>query len=76
MVIILVLKKVTWVEHVEVDDREVHPLYKSLISSGQALSAERWVETLERQCERLAYIMTQNVPSIEPDGQISIFYSL
>ncbi|KAH0886645.1 hypothetical protein HID58_062741 [Brassica napus] len=49
------------------DDREVHPLYKSLISSGQALSAERWVETLERQCERLAYIMSPNVPSIEPD---------
>ncbi|CAH8361512.1 unnamed protein product [Eruca vesicaria subsp. sativa] len=59
--------KVTWVEHVEVDDREVHPLYKSLISSGQALSAERWVETLERQCERLAFIMAPNVPSIEPD---------
>ncbi|CAF2287855.1 BnaA04g18690D [Brassica napus] len=64
--------KVTWVEHVEVDDREVHPLYKSLISSGQALSAERWVETLERQCERLAYIMSPNVPSIEPDGLIMI----
>ncbi|KAL0897162.1 hypothetical protein Bca101_081123 [Brassica carinata] len=64
--------KVTWVEHVEVDDREVHPLYKSLFSSGQALSAERWVETLERQCERLAYIMAPNVPSIEPDGLIMI----
>ncbi|KAJ4903427.1 Homeobox-leucine zipper protein HDG2 [Raphanus sativus] len=64
--------KVTWVEHVEVDDGEVHPLYKSLISSGQALSAESWVETLERQCERLAYIMAPNVPSIEPDGLIMI----
>ncbi|KAJ0259903.1 Homeobox-leucine zipper protein HDG3 [Hirschfeldia incana] len=64
--------KVTWVEHVEVYDREVHPLYKSLVSSGQALSAERWVETLERQCERLAYIMAPNVPSIEPDGLIMV----
>ncbi|GER48160.1 homeobox-leucine zipper protein HDG2 [Striga asiatica] len=46
--------KVTWVEHVEVDDRAVHNIYKPLISSGTAFGARRWVATLDRQCERLA----------------------
>ncbi|XP_022944759.1 homeobox-leucine zipper protein HDG2-like isoform X1 [Cucurbita moschata] len=53
--------KVTWVEHVEVDDRGVHNLYKQLVSSGQAFGAKRWVTTLDRQCERLASAMATNI---------------
>ncbi|XP_057985219.1 homeobox-leucine zipper protein HDG2 isoform X2 [Hevea brasiliensis] len=55
--------KVTWVEHVEVDDRGVHNLYKQLVSSGHAFGAKRWVATLDRQCERLASAMATNIPS-------------
>ncbi|XP_023534533.1 homeobox-leucine zipper protein HDG2-like [Cucurbita pepo subsp. pepo] len=55
--------KVTWVEHVEVDDRGVHSLYKQLVSSGQAFGAKRWVTTLDRQCERLASAMATNIPT-------------
>ncbi|XP_038902649.1 homeobox-leucine zipper protein HDG2-like isoform X1 [Benincasa hispida] len=55
--------KVTWVEHVEVDDRGVHNLYKQLVSSGQAFGAKRWVTTLDRQCERLASAMATNIPT-------------
>ncbi|GAU31925.1 hypothetical protein TSUD_271100 [Trifolium subterraneum] len=40
---------VTWVEHVEVDDRGVHDLYKQLVSTGNAFGAKRWVATLDRQ---------------------------
>ncbi|KAG6785247.1 hypothetical protein POTOM_010977 [Populus tomentosa] len=55
--------KVTWVEHVEVDDRGVHNLYKHLVSSGHAFGAKRWVATLNRQCERLASAMATNIPA-------------
>ncbi|KAK8977110.1 hypothetical protein V6N11_021199 [Hibiscus sabdariffa] len=54
---------VTWVEHVEVDDSGVHNLYKQLVSSGHAFGAQRWIATLDRQCERLASVMATNVPA-------------
>ncbi|XP_057764832.1 homeobox-leucine zipper protein MERISTEM L1-like [Salvia miltiorrhiza] len=53
--------KVTWVEHVEVDDRAVHSIYKPLVNSGLAFGAKRWVATLDRQCERLASVMANNI---------------
>ncbi|OEL36986.1 Homeobox-leucine zipper protein ROC2 [Dichanthelium oligosanthes] len=55
--------KVTWVEHVEVDDRSVHNIYKLLVNSGLAFGARRWVGTLDRQCERLASVMASNIPT-------------
>ncbi|XP_057962912.1 homeobox-leucine zipper protein MERISTEM L1-like [Malania oleifera] len=55
--------KVIWVEHVEVDDRAVHNLYRSLVNSGLAFGAKRWVMTLDRQCERLASSMASNIPT-------------
>ncbi|GAB2215017.1 hypothetical protein Drorol1_Dr00019390 [Drosera rotundifolia] len=53
--------KVTWVEHVEVDDRGVHNIYKRMVSSGLAFGAKRWVATLDRQCERLASAMATSI---------------
>ncbi|CAA3027265.1 homeobox-leucine zipper MERISTEM L1-like [Olea europaea subsp. europaea] len=55
--------KVIWVEHVEVDDRAVHSIYKSLVNSGLAFGARRWIATLDRQCERLASVMANNISS-------------
>ncbi|KAM7270615.1 hypothetical protein ACFE04_029829 [Oxalis oulophora] len=55
--------KVTWVEHIEVDDRGVHSLYKQLVASGHGFGAKRWVATLDRQCERLASVMATNIPT-------------
>ncbi|KAF2548565.1 hypothetical protein F2Q70_00022751 [Brassica cretica] len=61
--------KVTWVEHMEVDDRSVHTMYKPLlVSTGLAFGAKRWVATLERQCERLASSMASNIPA----GDLSV----
>ncbi|KAL5978362.1 Homeobox-leucine zipper protein roc2 [Asimina triloba] len=57
--------KVTWVEHVEVDDRAVHSIYRPLVNSGLAFGAKRWVATLNRQCERLASVMATNIPAGE-----------
>ncbi|XP_030459605.1 homeobox-leucine zipper protein HDG2-like isoform X2 [Syzygium oleosum] len=70
--------KVTWLEHVEVDDRGVHNLYKQLVGSGHAFGAKRWVATLDRQCERLASAMATNIPSgdvgviTSPEGRKSM----
>ncbi|XP_009611623.1 homeobox-leucine zipper protein HDG2-like isoform X1 [Nicotiana tomentosiformis] len=55
--------KVTWVEHIEVDDSAVHNIYKPLVSSGLAFGAKRWTATLDRQCERLASAMATNFPT-------------
>ncbi|KAG4972744.1 hypothetical protein JHK87_029565 [Glycine soja] len=55
--------KVTWIEHVEVDDRAVHSIYRPLVNSGLAFGAKRWVATLDRQCERLASSMANNIPA-------------
>ncbi|XP_022988693.1 homeobox-leucine zipper protein HDG2-like [Cucurbita maxima] len=55
--------KVTWVEHVEVDDRGIHSLYNQLVRSGHAFGAKRWIAILDRQCERLASAMTTSIPN-------------
>ncbi|KAJ0240214.1 Homeobox-leucine zipper protein HDG3 [Hirschfeldia incana] len=65
--------RVTWVEHVEVDDRgERHHMFKNFLNSGQALGASRWVATLDRQSERLAIMKSSNIPSMEPGGLITV----
>lgn len=70
--------KVMWVEHVEVDDRAVHNIYRGLVNAGLAFGAKRWVSTLDRQCERLASVMASNMPSGEggvitsPEGRKSM----
>uniref|UniRef100_M4DAP6 Homeobox domain-containing protein n=1 Tax=Brassica campestris TaxID=3711 RepID=M4DAP6_BRACM len=65
------LQVVTWVEHMEVDDRSVHTMYKPLVNTGLAFGAKRWVATLDRQCERLASSMASNIPT----GDLSVITS-
>ncbi|CAL5405651.1 unnamed protein product [Camellia sinensis] len=52
--------KVTWIEHIEVDNTSVHYLFKPLVTSGFAFSAQRWVGTLARQCDRVAAFMDES----------------
>ncbi|CAI9090298.1 OLC1v1025045C1 [Oldenlandia corymbosa var. corymbosa] len=54
--------RVTWIEHVEVEDGGVHPLGKPFVDSLLAFGAERWVSVLGRQCERLAAVSVLNFP--------------
>ncbi|KAK1394793.1 hypothetical protein POM88_013849 [Heracleum sosnowskyi] len=51
--VILSISKVTWLEHMKVEDRPVHPIINQFVSSGVAFGAERWLAVLQRQCERL-----------------------
>ncbi|KAI5336356.1 hypothetical protein L3X38_015623 [Prunus dulcis] len=64
--------KVTWIEHVEVDDKtQTHRLYRDLICSNVAYGAERWIVTLQRMCERFDYSMDEVAPSCEFGGVIT-----
>lgn len=60
--------KVTCVEHMEYDDRAVHHMYRDLINSGMAFGAQRWLATLQRQCERLASLLASNIAARELGG--------
>ncbi|KAG5227409.1 homeobox-leucine zipper protein [Salix suchowensis] len=70
--------KVIWVEHVEVDDRiQTHRLYRDVICGGSAYGAERWIASLHRICERLAFSTTVPPPELggvvtSPEGRKSI----
>ncbi|CAM6012247.1 unnamed protein product [Sphagnum balticum] len=67
--------KVTAVEHMEYNDDRggaaVHRLYRDLVNSGMAFGAQRWIATLQRQCERLASLMqASNLPSRDLVGPV------
>lgn len=57
-------------ENVEVDDRGVSDIYKTLVNTSLAFGAKRWVATLDRQCERLASAMANNIPAGDLGGNI------
>ncbi|EEF50470.1 homeobox protein, putative [Ricinus communis] len=63
--------KVTWVEHAEYDESPIHQLYRPLISSGMGFGAQRWVATLQRQCECLAILMSSTVPARDHTAAIT-----
>ena len=55
--------QVTWVEHMEIEDRvPIHLLYRDLILSGAAFGAHRWLAALQRACERCACLATAGMP--------------
>ncbi|KAA8530707.1 hypothetical protein F0562_005359 [Nyssa sinensis] len=65
--------RVTWVEHVEVDDKSLnHRLFRDLVCNSSAYGAERWVITLQRTCERAAYALVANTPNNELGGVINM----
>ncbi|KAL3525079.1 hypothetical protein ACH5RR_013451 [Cinchona calisaya] len=63
---------VTWVEHVQVDDKSLtHHLYKDIVCNSQAYGANRWIVTLQRMCERFAFSMGSRIaPGHELEGVI------
>ncbi|KAF5464188.1 hypothetical protein F2P56_014284 [Juglans regia] len=63
--------KVTWVEHAEYDESQVHQLYRPLLSSGMGFGAQRWIATLQRQCECLAILMSSTVPARDHTAAIT-----
>ncbi|CAN8245805.1 unnamed protein product [Cochlearia groenlandica] len=56
--------QVKWVEHVEVDGRHVHETFAEYVRSGVAFGANRWLDVLQRQCERVASLMARNITDL------------
>ncbi|XAR73609.1 hypothetical protein NMG60_11007634 [Bertholletia excelsa] len=56
--------EVTWVEHVEVDEKfPIHHLYRDLVTSTPfAYGAKRWIVTLQRMAERFAFSTGLSLP--------------
>ncbi|XP_027359024.1 homeobox-leucine zipper protein ANTHOCYANINLESS 2-like [Abrus precatorius] len=59
------LSKITWVDHYQYDESVVHQLYRPLVNSGIGFGAQRWINTLLRQCECFAILMSP-IPSEDP----------
>ncbi|KAF5947257.1 hypothetical protein HYC85_013214 [Camellia sinensis] len=62
--------EVTWVEHVEVDDK--FPNSSDLVCGGLAYGAQRWIATLHRMSERLAYSLGEALSRHELGGVFDI----
>ena len=62
------IMQVTWVEHAEYDESQVHQLYRPLLISGMGFGAQRWVAILQRQCECLAILMSSTVTTRDHTG--------
>ncbi|KAK6142339.1 hypothetical protein DH2020_022687 [Rehmannia glutinosa] len=55
--------KVTWVEHVEVEEGGAQSIYKPLITAGLAFGAKRCVAILDGYCERVERAIATDVPT-------------
>ncbi|XP_052116397.1 homeobox-leucine zipper protein HDG8-like [Arachis duranensis] len=63
---------VTWIEHVEVDDKiQTHRLYRDLVSTNAAYGAQRWIMELQRMCLRSMSYALENIPDHEYGGVIN-----
>ncbi|XP_010518669.1 PREDICTED: homeobox-leucine zipper protein HDG5-like [Tarenaya hassleriana] len=56
--------QVTWVEHTEVEEKHVHETLREYMKSGMAFGANRWLNVLRRQCERVASLMARNITDL------------
>ncbi|XLU51582.1 hypothetical protein S245_046396 [Arachis hypogaea] len=70
---------ITWVEHVEISDSiQTNPIFRDLVCSNSAFGAERWILTLERMCERIAFASMNMMPSCDsgviasPEGRKNV----
>ncbi|KAJ1393128.1 START domain [Sesbania bispinosa] len=56
--------KVTWIEHVEVQEKsKIDNRYKELISNNFAFGANRWLFGLYKMCEKIACTSIQYLPA-------------
>ena len=53
---------VTWVEHVDVREKDLKAIFEAFVGSGFAFGAKRWISTLQRQAERFICSMVSNPP--------------
>ncbi|KAL1213944.1 Homeobox-leucine zipper protein HDG5 [Cardamine amara subsp. amara] len=56
--------QVKWVEHVEVIENHVHEIFADYVKTGMGFGANRWLDVLQRQCERMASLMARNITDL------------
>ncbi|XP_031376420.1 homeobox-leucine zipper protein HDG5-like isoform X2 [Punica granatum] len=56
--------RVTWVEHGEIEEKPVHPIFGQFVCTEMAFGAQRWLAVLQRQCERVASLMARNISDL------------
>ncbi|KAM0832724.1 hypothetical protein ACQ4PT_064718 [Festuca glaucescens] len=70
--------KVTWVEHMEMEDKvSIGPLFRDIVQTGAAFGAHRWVGALQRACERCASLsslggMHADIAGVTAEGRRSM----
>ncbi|KAM0918232.1 hypothetical protein ACQ4PT_008847 [Festuca glaucescens] len=70
--------KVTWVEHMEMEDKvSTGPLFRDIVHSGAAFGAQRWLGALQRACERCASLsslggMHADIAGVTAEGRRSM----
>ncbi|KAB2596644.1 homeobox-leucine zipper protein ANTHOCYANINLESS 2 [Pyrus ussuriensis x Pyrus communis] len=69
--------KVTWIEHTEYDENIVHHLFRETLRSGMGFGAQRWLATLQRQGESLAFLISsansnEDLSGIDVSGKKSM----
>uniref|UniRef100_A0ACD5XSP7 Uncharacterized protein n=1 Tax=Avena sativa TaxID=4498 RepID=A0ACD5XSP7_AVESA len=70
--------KVTWVEHMEMEDKiAIGPLFRDIVQSGAAFGAHRWLGALQRACERCASLsslggMHADIAGVTAEGRRSM----
>ena len=64
--------QVTCVEHSEYDESMVHHLYRRLLTSGMGFGAQRWLSSLQRQCECSAILSSSDISTQDHTGHFSI----
>ena len=67
---------VTWVENVDVREKDLGPIFIPFVVSGFAFGAKRWISTLQRQAQRFICCMvidaSPNDTIIIPEGRRSL----
>ncbi|CAH2070266.1 unnamed protein product [Thlaspi arvense] len=54
-------QQVTWIEHSEFEENQIHSLYQPLLSSSLGLGATKWLATLQRRCESYMTLLSSQV---------------
>ncbi|KAL2341562.1 hypothetical protein Fmac_009502 [Flemingia macrophylla] len=63
---------VSWVEHVEVDEKiQTHQLYRDIVNNNIAYGAKRWLTELQRMCERCISVGAEYIPNYDIGGVIT-----
>ncbi|KAG8502727.1 hypothetical protein CXB51_000628 [Gossypium anomalum] len=64
--------EVTWIEHVEVDSRSLHPIFRPIVSSGFAFSAKGWIATINRHCQWFTTSIPRTAPIADGECMVGI----